>query len=170
MNTAEVTTTFSNYPAMSETFSIQPARNGFHQSWSGFCRSMSAASVIGTVPVGTFLEIKDRKFSGESLIILRRGDFERLIKFSRSSFQIKKALFSIEKTVLTFQPGTDATNVVQAVREIASLGIELANSAPTFQKTADYIAHAHATRDEESEDDFDLPKSRSELRRGVRKK
>ncbi|MGK5089195.1 hypothetical protein WDW86_16715 [Bdellovibrionota bacterium FG-2] len=170
MNIPEQITTFSDYQGISESFSLTPATQGYHASWSGFCRASSAANIIGQVPVGTFLEIKDRKFSGESLIVIRRGDFERLVKSSRSSSQIKKVLFSIEKTVLTFQPGTDPTNIIQAVKEIASLGVELAQPMPEFSTAAKYIAHAHAAREDKTEIDFELPKTRAELRRGVKKK
>jgi hypothetical protein len=140
-------------------------------SWSQFSREYgSATSMIQAIPFGTYVEVSDKKFQGDSLIILRRTDFEKVLKSSRASSQIRKILFTIERTTHTYQGSGDPMPVIEAVREAASLGVELAGTTPIFATAQEYLAHPMAKADAASEDeDLELPKTVSELRHGVKK-
>lgn len=162
--------------AITTTSDLNLAPGEVFQSWSHFSREYGAASKVGEkLPVGTYLEIQDRKFLGDHLILLRKTDFERLIKCSRTTSQIKRVLFSIEKTAISVPSGADPTRVIEAVREIASLGVELVRSTPTFPSVREYLHQVVQDRDEEGvqtdrKQEVTFPKTRSELRNGVHKK
>lgn len=127
MTNEQVLTTTTN------EFQLTPAF--VEDSWSTLIRSSSgsaASSIYQAIPLGTYIEVRDRKFGGDSLIIFRKTDFEKLVRSSCAASQIKKMLFSVQKTVLTYQPGTDPTALIEAVRHQADVAVELAGAAPLY--------------------------------------
>lgn len=150
-----------------------PVMNG----WSNFTRSAcgsSATSIFETVLPGTFLEIKDNKFKWESLIVLRRTDFERLVKYSTnamsSASRVKKILISITATTQSYSytdGNTKAEHLIKAVSQQASLALELASVAPVYESQEKFF---NSEVGDAGDGIDDLPVSRTELMRGIKKR
>lgn len=135
-------------------------------SWSQFSRENSTVALADKLAAGGFVEINDKKFQGNPIVLLRKSDLEKLVTNSRATSRIKKMLFSISKTVMSFSDVKDPTALMEAVLSQASLAVELAETPkPLYQSSEELLAD-----EEDVADEVNLPKSKEELTDGVRKK
>lgn len=154
-------------------FSMLPVED----SWTGFLRNScgsSAARIYETITPGTALEIKDNKFKMDSFIILRRSDFEKLVKSSirsvTASSQIKRCLISITETTQSYSytDPTKAEHVIKAISNQAQVALELATIAPVYDSNEEFFRHEAQAIDDE--DDDQMPTSKAELKRGTKRR
>jgi len=136
------------------------------ESWSQFSRENSAVTLADKLAAGYFVEIDDKKFQGNPIVLLRKSDLEKMIIGSRATSRIKKMLFSISKTVMSFDGAKDPVALFEAVMSQAILAIELAETPkPLYESSQELLAD-----EEDVVKEVKLPRSKEELADGVRKK
>ncbi len=128
-------------------------------SWSQFARNYSSASsLIGKLPLGKYIEIRDKKFLGDSFIIFRRTDFDNLNMLSSMASKVTRCLFQIERITTTFSRNEQPENVIQMIREEAKLGIEF--TVISSSNTSSEYFNSYFV---ENDKDIKMPQSRKEI-------
>lgn len=150
--------------------------------WSDFTRGTQGgtAAIFETIIPGTYLEVRDKKFKSNSIILIRRSDFEKLIKSSRqalnTSLRVKKILFSISKTTAsiaqsaTSTANQEAMNIIEAVHTQASIGLELASATPLYASDEEFFAEEIKSLSADGDVTPKLPKNKADLKRGIKTK
>jgi len=143
--------------------------------WSNFIRESfgtGAGELIGAITRGSYLEIKDNKFAGDSLVILRRSDFEQLVKsasvYAGATYRIKRILFSITESTRSYSDPSKAGHLINAISTQASLGLELTASVSAFSSDAEFLAAEAAKSSNQTADDV-FPTSKADLKNGVKR-
>lgn len=153
-----------NTLAIANEYTMKPISN--FDSWSNFIRTGSgraAASVISAVPKGGFVEVWDSKFDGESLILLRRTDFDNMNMLSSLASRAKRCLVLIEQMTSTVSSGQES-HVIDMVRSSVSLGFD----SPTTLSTSSFDDYNVNESDSDKYDKMNLPPIRKN--RKLRKK
>jgi hypothetical protein len=139
--------------AVISDYNLQPTTK--HSSWSQFTRAFSAANILNSIPLGKYLEIADKKFNGDSLILFRRTDFDKLNMLSSRAAKASRYLIQIDRMTTTFTDSQDPKNVIQLIQEEARMGIEYTVQKSTTS-AADYF-RSTLVGDESDYADLPLP-------------
>jgi len=148
----------NNSLAINEKYNLSPSF--IADSWSQFIRKAggSASSLIPNIPMGKYVEVRDKKLAGDSFIIFRRTDFDNLNMLSSMASKVTRCLMQIDRVTTTFANNQNQSEVIQFIHEQAKLGIEF-TVVPSSGTASDYFG---SYKVEETED-FVMPKSRKEI-------
>ncbi len=128
-------------------------------SWSQFARSYSSASsLVSKIPLGKYIEIKDKKLLGDAFIVFRRTDFDKLNMLSSIASKVTRCLFQIDRITTTFSHNEQPEKVIKLIHEQAKLGIEftvISSSSSSSDYFGSYIV--------EEDENVKMPKSRNEI-------
>lgn len=151
-----------NVLAVSQNYNLSPSQT--LNSWSKFARDLgSAATMLSHIPLSNFIEIKDNKWGGESLIVLRRTDFDKLNMLSSMASRATRYLMQIDLMTTTLASSANPNEVIKLVHEQAKLGIEFAVT-PTTTSANDYFSSYSVDTDGNEDDDkIIMPKSREDI-------
>jgi hypothetical protein len=142
-----------NALTINENYNLMPSF--IADSWSKFTRDYSSAtSFFSKVPVGTFVEVTDKKLLGDSLIIFRRTDFDKLNQLSSMASKITRCLMQIDRMTTTYS-NEKADQVIKLIHEEARMGIEF-TIVQSKSSASDYFS----TYAFESNENFVMPTSR----------
>lgn len=143
---------------INDQYNLSPAFE--MNSWSQFARKFSSAtSILPAIPLGKFLEIGDKKFQGESLIVFRRTDFDNLNMFSSMASKVSRCLMQIDRMTTTFEDSTNPKSIIKLIHEEAKIGIEF-TVVPTTTTANDYFQTITTATDDE---EVTLPGSRDDI-------
>lgn len=143
--------------SINEKYNLSPSFVA--DSWSRFTRKYSSASsLIPKIPLGKYVEIKDKKLVGDSFVIIRRTDFDKLNMLSSMASRIARCLVQIDRITTTFANTEKPAQVIKLIHEQAQLGIEFTIISSTSSVT-DYFA-SYAT---ETNGDVKMPKNRKDI-------
>jgi len=129
-------------------------------SWSQFTRKFSSASsLIPNIPVGKYIEVKDKKLVGDCFVIFRRTDFDNLNMLSSMASKVTRCLVQIDRITTTFSNNEKPEQVIQLIHEQAKLGIEF-TVISSSNSNSDYFGSYVV---EEDNSDLKMPKSRKDI-------
>jgi len=143
--------------AINQKYELSPAF--ISDSWGQFARKFSSASsLMPKIPVGKYIEIKDKKLVGDSLIILRRTDFDRLNMLLSMASKVTRCLVQISRITTTFANTEKPEQVINLIHDQAQLGIEFTVTS-SKNSDSDYFS----SYEPETNSNIKLPKSRKEI-------
>lgn len=141
--------------ALPSKYNLEPSRK--IDGWSRFIRETSAANIFSTIQAGKYLEISDKKFLNETLIIFRRTDFDNLNMMSSIATRATRFLLQIDRITTSFADSKDPKGVLELVHESARMGIEYTVIRST-DSASEYIQSALSSGEDYS--NVPLPISR----------
>jgi hypothetical protein len=144
--------------SINEKYNLSPSVTA--DSWSQFTRVYSsAASLVPKIPLGKYAEVKDKKLNGDSFIIFRRTDFDKLNMLSSLASRATRCLVQIDRITTTFSHNEKPEQVIKLIHEQAKLGIEFSVVSST-ESSSDYFKSYFI---EPNDHDFKMPKNRKEI-------
>lgn len=149
----------ANYPLLiNEKYNLSPSFTT--DSWSQFSRKFSSASaLIPKIPVGKYIEVKDKKLVNDSFIIFRRTDFDKLNMLSSMASKATRFLVQIERITTTFSNTEKPDQIIRLIQEQAKLGIEFTVTSSDTSASEYFGSYAAV----EANHDVKMPKSRKEI-------
>ena len=147
----------NNTLAINDKYNLSPSF--ISDSWSQFTRQYSSASsLIPKVPLGKYIEIRDKKLAGDSFIIFRRTDFDNLNMLSSMASKVTRCLMQIETVTTTFANEDNREQVIRFIHEQVKLGIDF-ETTPSTSSASEYFGSFSAG----DSDEFIMPKSRKDI-------
>jgi hypothetical protein len=148
----------NNSLAINEKYNLSPSF--IAESWSQFIRNAggSASSLIPHISMGKYVEVRDKKLAGDSLIIFRRTDFDNLNMLSSMASKVSRCLMQIDRVTTSFANSQNQSEIIQFIHEQARLGIEF-TVVPSSSTASEYFSSYRVDDNE----DFVMPKSRKEI-------
>ena len=149
----------TNALAINEKYNLSPSL--LFESWSQFTRKFgSASSLIPQIPMGKYMEVGDKKFGGDRLIIIRRTDFDNLNMLSSMASKVTRCLMQIDRMTTTFNTSEKSQEVIKLIHEQARIGIEF-TIVPSNTTASEYFS-SFSVSDEKGRK-FIIPKSRKDI-------
>ena len=136
------------------------------QGWANFAKEYTGASKVGPlVPAGRYIDVEDKKFQGDGLVVLRKSDLEKLISRTRTSTTLSKIILTISKIVSRVRSDEDSRDVIDTIKIQASLGSDFALKPvePVYENVGEMFSSE--LDDEFKDGDFTV--SRKERKQGV---
>jgi hypothetical protein len=138
--------------AVASKYNLEPLKKV--EGWGSLVRGHSASQIFSNIIPGKYLEVFDKKFNGESLIIFRRSDFDNLNMLSSMASKVSRYLMQIDRITTTYRDGDDPKKFIELIHEEARMGIEFTIVRST-STSSDYFQSAVSSSDW---DDVVLPK------------
>lgn len=140
------------------------------ESWAQFIRpggpGFSASIILEALEAGKFIEVRDEKFRGAPVVLLRKSDYEKLRLSGQASPRVKKLLGTIAQATASFRKldvGHKASSEINAIEAALSLCLDIMQgTGPLYISRKAYLSE-NAKTDTPEDNDFELPASKSEL-------
>lgn len=136
------------------------------QGWANFAKEYTGASKIGPlIPSGQYVDVEDKKFNGDSLVVLRKSDLEKLISRTQTSITLSKIILTISKIVSNVHVDEESRDALDTIKIQTSLGLDFVESSKPVYESSDEMFKSEL--DDEFKDK-DLSVDREERKKGVR--